>query len=898
MGTVLPRSILITVVLGLSGWALACGDGTTDPTGSDPTTTETDREVLAQFHEATGGDDWTRSDNWLSAAPVGEWYGVTVGADGRVVGLRLPNNNLSGRIPAELGSLSSLEELSLSHNGLSGRIPPELGNLSSLVRLFLHNNRLSGGVPPELGRLASLERLIFDSNELSGRIPPELGGLSSLRQLVLSRNDLTGQIPSELTNLAVEEFSLAYNELSGPIPPAMGSIPSLKWLYLVANHLSGPIPPELGQLTSLERLYLNRNNLSGPIPSELGNLVALEHLALSRNELSGSVPPELGNLPALQRLWLYSNGLSGPIPREFGDLAGLEILRLESNDLHGPVPPELGRLSALRELALSNNSALTGELPSSFTALRALEELLAGGTRLCAPSDADFVEWLAGILKLRLARCDAGAGSAAYLTQAVQSRRFPVPLLAGKEAVLRVFVTAARSTSARVPPVRATFHRDGVQVHQADIPGKSVAVPTTVDEGDLRTSSNARIPAEVLLPGLEMVIEVDPDGTLDPGLVVATRIPESGRLAVDVRAMPVLNLTLVPLLWAEGPQRGVVDLIREMAADPGGHELLAGTRLLLPVTGLSVTEHAPVTTSTRNTSRLLGELDAIRKMEGGSGHYMGIMARFEEQSGRAYRPGRISVSVPNSMTIAHELGHNMSLQHAPCGAPDNPDPSFPYAGGRIGAWGFDPRQGGILISPALFDLMSYCGPRWISDYQFSNALGYRLRHEVDDSTSASPAQARSLLLWGGVDAGGVPYLEPAFVTDATPVLPDSAGEYRLTGRTVDEREIFSLSFAMPEVADGDGDSNFVFALPVQAGWAGSLAAVMLSGPGGTVTMDGDTDRPMVILRDPRTGHVRSILRGARAEELSQAGAAGGLTPGTGPTVLSSRGIPGAEAWRR
>jgi len=171
------------------------------------------------------------------------------------------------------------------------------------------------------------------------------------------------------------------------------------------------------------------------------------------------------------------------------------------------VPPELGRLSALRELALSNNSALTGELPSSFTALRALEELLAGGTRLCAPSDADFVEWLAGILKLRLARCDAGAGSAAYLTQAVQSRRFPVPLLAGKEAVLRVFVTAARSTSARVPPVRATFHRDGVQVHQADIPGKSVAVPTTVDEGDLRTSSNARIPAEVLLSGDHAAID-------------------------------------------------------------------------------------------------------------------------------------------------------------------------------------------------------------------------------------------------------------------------------------------------------------------------------------------------------------------------------------------------------
>ncbi len=723
MRAVLSRSILNAAMVGLGGWALACGDGTTEPAlPTDPASLE--RAVLTALYDATGGGDWSLNDNWLSTAPIGEWYGVTVGADGRVTGLRLPNNNLSGRIPGELGSLPSLEELSLSHNDLSGRIPPELGNLSSLAGLFLHNNRLSGGIPPELGGLSSLERLIFDSNELSGRIPPELGGLSSVRQLVLSRNDLTGRIPSELTDLDLEEFSLAYNELIGPIPPALGSIRSLKRLYLVSNHLSGPIPPELGRLTSLERLYLNRNNLRGSIPSELGNLVALEHLALSRNELSGPLPPELGELSSLQRLWLYSNQLSGPIPPELGNLPDLELLRLESNRLQGPVPAELGLLSALRELALSNNSGLSGRLPSSFTALRALEEFLAGGTSLCAPSEAEFVEWMAGIPKLRLARCGAGAGSTVYLTQAVQSRRFPVPLLAGEEALLRVFVTAARPTSERIPPVRATFHRDGAQVHQADIPGKSVAIPTTVAEGDFRTSSNAMIPAEVLQPGLEMVVEVDPDGTLDPDLGVATRIPQTGRMAVDVRAMPVLNLTLIPLLWSEQPERRVVDLIGEMAADPGGHELLSATRSLLPVTGLAVTEHAPVTTSTNNSSRLLGELRAIRTMEGGSGHYMGIMARFEEQGGRAYLPGRISVSVPNPTTMAHELGHNMSLQHAACGDPDNPDPSFPYAGGRTGAWGFDARRGGTLMSPALFDLMSYCTPRWISGSRMAQTTAW------------------------------------------------------------------------------------------------------------------------------------------------------------------------------
>ena len=896
MRTVLPRSFLIAVVLGLIGWAVACDDGTTEPSlPTDPV--DLDRAVLTTLYEATGGDEWTRSDNWLSATPVGEWYGVTAAVDGRVVGLRLANNNLSGPIPPELASLSSLQELSLSNNDLSGRIPPELGNLSSLVELFLHSNQLIGSVPPELGRLSALEQLFLSGNELSGRIPPELGSIPSLQRLGLSSNDLVGPIPTELTSLPLVDLYLSSNELTGRIPPGLASIASLGQLYLSFNELSGPIPPELGQLSSLHRLYLNSNNLSGPIPSELGNLTSLERFSLSRNDLIGPIPPELANLSSLQFLWLYSNNLSGPILPEFGNLPSLELLRIEANSLQGPVPPELGQLAALRILALSNNAELSGVLPASLTALGGIEELLAGGTDLCAPSDADFVEWLAGIHKLRLARCDTAAGSTAYLTQAVQSRQFPVPLLAGEEALLRVFVTAAQPNSEPMPPVRASFYLDGGQVHVADIPGKPGPIPTTVAEGDFTKSANARIPAEVLQPGLEMVIDVDPDGALDPEMGVAARIPEAGRLALDVRAMPVLDLTLIPLIWSEQPQRHVVDLVSEMAADPGGHELLSDTHSLLPVTGLSVTGHAPVTTSTNNTSRLLQELRAIRTMEGGSGHYMGIMARFEEWGGRAYRPGRVSVSVPNPSTMAHELGHNMNLQHAPCGDPENTDPSYPYGRGQIGALGYDSRLG-RLVSPNRPDLMSYCDPEWVSDYHFTNALGFRLRDEVDDSTTATAAPARSLLLWGGIDARGTPYLDPAFVVDAPPALPDSTGEHQLTGRTADGREIFSLNFAMPEVADGDGGSSFVFALPVQPGWAGNLAAIDLSGPGGTVTMDRDTDRPMVILRDPRTGQVRSILRGARPEALAQPDVAGDVAPGSRFSVLSSRGIPDAGAWRR
>ena len=37
---------------------------------------ETDRAALVAVHRTTGGDGWTNNDNWLSDAPLGDWYGV------------------------------------------------------------------------------------------------------------------------------------------------------------------------------------------------------------------------------------------------------------------------------------------------------------------------------------------------------------------------------------------------------------------------------------------------------------------------------------------------------------------------------------------------------------------------------------------------------------------------------------------------------------------------------------------------------------------------------------------------------------------------------------------------------------------------------------------------------
>ena len=41
---------------------------------------ESEREALEALYRSTGGDNWTDNTNWLSEAPVGDWYGVEVSA--------------------------------------------------------------------------------------------------------------------------------------------------------------------------------------------------------------------------------------------------------------------------------------------------------------------------------------------------------------------------------------------------------------------------------------------------------------------------------------------------------------------------------------------------------------------------------------------------------------------------------------------------------------------------------------------------------------------------------------------------------------------------------------------------------------------------------------------------
>ena len=214
-----------------------------------------DRAALVALYEAADGPNWVNSENWLTDAPLGDWYGVRMLGD-RVGYLDLQRNGLNGSIPAQLEKLTFLRLLRLEYNDLTGPIPGELGKIRNLRVITLDKNELSGPIPPELGKLSRLVWLMLEHNNLSGPIPPELGN-TSLEALWLRHNKLTGPIPPELGKLAdLRSFLVDVNPgLRGEIPPEVLALNMETFM----SHGTGLCVPRTGDFDS----YITRDKWVG-----------------------------------------------------------------------------------------------------------------------------------------------------------------------------------------------------------------------------------------------------------------------------------------------------------------------------------------------------------------------------------------------------------------------------------------------------------------------------------------------------------------------------------------------------------------------------------------------------------------------------------------------------------
>lgn len=152
------------------------------------------------------------------------------------------NNSLRGGLP-NLERLKSLRILDVSSNGgLSGTIPGWLNGItfSQMTELRVNGNQMSGSIPASLGSMSKLQVLDVRGNQLSGTIPCLLFNVDSLKKLWMGSNQLEGTIPDCLSTLrGLTSLLLNENRLVGSIPSSLRSLRNLTRLDLSSNHLVG-----------------------------------------------------------------------------------------------------------------------------------------------------------------------------------------------------------------------------------------------------------------------------------------------------------------------------------------------------------------------------------------------------------------------------------------------------------------------------------------------------------------------------------------------------------------------------------------------------------------------------------------------------------------------------------
>ncbi|KAI8831840.1 hypothetical protein BC829DRAFT_409288 [Chytridium lagenaria] len=127
--------------------------------------------------------------------------------------------------------------LVLQNLGLSGPIPDQLQTLTSLTTFSVAQNRISGGIPEWIGRMENLTALHFFTNEMSGPIPEFIYSLTNLRNLSFSTNSFS---------VNLENGWFFRNNFTGPIPATISNLRNTNLLSFSDNYFGGqPLPESL-----------------------------------------------------------------------------------------------------------------------------------------------------------------------------------------------------------------------------------------------------------------------------------------------------------------------------------------------------------------------------------------------------------------------------------------------------------------------------------------------------------------------------------------------------------------------------------------------------------------------------------------------------------------------------
>ncbi len=268
-----------------------------------------------------------------------------------------------------------------------------------------------------------------------------------------------------------------------------------------------------------------------------------------------------------------------------------------------------------------------------------------------------------------------------------------------------------------------------------------VSVPGNSSSGLWETEYVFEFPAAWADAGHRAILAIDPYNRLEE----TDETDNMATLTMDGHAVPVFDVTFVPIVFSGDPPGIDTDTYMAVIGDllPIG-DYRAQVGRLLDLSGRNLGD----SNKELSTQTALNELLHRWNAEAGENeYYHGLMSTDELTlgfRGLAYAPEKVAVSGAFNErcrperefcgrgTHAHEIGHNLGLIHAPgnCGETEPIDGGFPYEGAGIG-----PRRGWIGSRDEFAhaeadipyrDVMSYCSPIFVSDYNYNKMVDHRL----------------------------------------------------------------------------------------------------------------------------------------------------------------------------
>jgi hypothetical protein len=483
--------------------------------------------------------------------------------------------------------------------------------------------------------------------------------------------------------------------------------------------------------------------------------------------------------------------------------AGSALIVAACRDGTSPDPSAVARISVfaqrdtivvgdsvdlVADLRDRNGTLITADAPSWRSAQPSVATLRVGATPLVAvltavaPGAATVEVTSARVVGRRSFTVLAASAvdvaiTDAQWTQGAQTPDGALPMvLDGNAAVLNVLLRTS-AVGRDVGPLVLTLSDEARRTVYVD----TVRSRPTVAQGTyIDPSAQFLIPARVLRPGLRWRVVRDPLGALPDRDRENDAFPASGPRLLATVVLPPMHVRVVPVTLARH------DNLTAQLSPSSLDALLLDVRRLLPWSGLTTSIAPPM----RSTA-----LFGTPPTGGSSGFFQQLMAEVEalrindttyrdaywialsplprefsrvEQGGAAVVPrrpalgGSASVLQANfdpgftSRSLAHEIGHLLGREHAPCGNPPFPDALFPSGSGWIGEHGHDVFgwATGLTFSatprlPSTADVMSYCLPVWVSPYTYGAMLA--ARRDAVPSPVASVRRESLLVVRGTLD---------------------------------------------------------------------------------------------------------------------------------------------------